>query len=569
MITLLAKMSMDVTKGGPVEPEHVENIGLKGVLITDTKGKCLLASGMADDLRIRAIISDSAWLKDAAQRRFVPILLNTGQFVCLVSPYSEGYVVLLSSPPTDTVLQFVMRVDFAYDILNHILNDPYDAMTIVDKNAKMAYISPVHEKFFGLEPGSGVGKNVRAVIENTRLHLTLKTGVAEVGQVQRMKGFDRVVSRYPIRHGKKIVGAIGRVMFKGPQQLEAMARKIRDLEGQIETYKSNAHKKKEGGSVDFLDAIIGNSLAMRSVRDQISKIAPLDIPVLIQGESGTGKELVAQALHQLSSRKDQRLVTVNAAALPASLVESELFGYEAGSFTGADRKGRAGKFEQADKGTIFLDEIGDMPLEVQTKLLRVLQDRMVERVGGDKPTRVDFRLCSATNRDLEAFVEQEKFRLDLFYRISPVCIHIPPLDERKDDIPLLLNHFVSELASQYGRDVPEVEIKIAHHLMGRAWPGNVRQLRHVVERAFVFAEGSKLTLANFEAGTEADYKAHAVRQDALTTPAVQGGTLKDALEELELNLINDAVIRSKGNKKKAAELLGVSRSYLYKKLDTT
>ncbi|MDF1856444.1 sigma 54-interacting transcriptional regulator [Pseudooceanicola sp.] len=552
-----------------VSSENVDDIGIKGVLVADTKGKCLLASGMADDVRIRAIISDSAWLKDAAQRRFIPILLTTGQFVCLVSPYPDGYVVLLSSPPADTVLQFIMGVDFAYDILNHILNDPYDAMTIVDKNAKMAYISPVHEKFFGLEPGGGVGKNVRDVIENTRLHLTLKTEVAEVGQVQRMKGFDRVVSRYPIQHGKKVVGAIGRVMFKGPQQLEAMARKIRDLEGQIKTYKSNASKNKKNDPPDVLDAIIGNSLAMRSVRDQIRKIAPLDIPVLIQGESGTGKELVAQALHHLSARKDKRLVTVNAAALPASLVESELFGYEAGSFTGADRKGRAGKFEQADQGTIFLDEIGDMPLEVQTKLLRVLQDRMVERVGGDKPKRVDFRLCSATNRDLEAFVEQEKFRLDLFYRISPVCIHIPPLDERREDIPLLLNHFVSELANQYGRDVPEVEMKIAHHLMERSWPGNVRQLRHVVERAFVFAEGSKLTLANFEDGTGADFKAHAALQGGSTSSSVQGRTLKDALEELELQLINDAVIRSKGNKKKAAEHLGVSRSYLYKKLEAS
>lgn len=538
--------------------------GVKGVLIADHKGKCLLASGAAEDIRIRAVVADRDWLQDAAERRFVPVLLNDASFVCLVTPYPGGYIVLLSTPATDTVLQFVTRVDFAYDILNHILSDPYDAMTIVDANAKMAYISPVHEKFFGLEPGGGVGKSVRDVIENTRLHLTLKTGVAEVGQVQRMKGYDRVVSRYPIRHGKKIVGAIGRVMFKGPQQVEAMARKISDLEGQIETYKSNAKKYRAAGAEDVLDAIIGNSLAMRSVRDQIRKIAPLDIPVLIQGESGTGKELVAQALHRLSPRKDGRLITVNAAALPASLVESELFGYEAGSFTGADRKGRAGKFEQADKGSIFLDEIGDMPLEVQTKLLRVLQDRIVERVGGDKPKRVDFRLISATNRDLETFVDQGKFRLDLYYRISPVCIHIPPLDERREDIPLLLNHFVAELATQYGRDVPEVEMKVAHHLMDRNWPGNVRQLRHAVERAFVFAEGSRLTLDDFEGGA-ADYKS-GPELTAPSAPAAHGGTLKEALGDLELQLINDAVIRFKGNKKKAAEHLGVSRSYLYKKL---
>ena len=303
------------------------------------------------------------------------------------------------------------------------------------------------------------------------------------------------------------------------------------------------------------------------MRDQIRKVAPLDIPVLIQGESGTGKELVAKALHMLSPRNHARLITVNAAALPVSLVESELFGYEAGSFTGADKKGRPGKFEQADKGTIFLDEIGDMPLEVQSKLLRVLQDRIVERVGGDKPRHIDFRLCSATNRDLEKFIDEQKFRLDLFYRISPVILKMPSLPERLEDIPLLVESFLKELSAQYGRPVPEVGGGVYEFLMERPWPGNVRELRHFIERTFVFHESSRLGIADFQHVGDPASPVPALGQK--TDPLTETGstaTLKSAMNQLEREMIVEAMARFDGNKKKVAEYLGVSRSYLYTKL---
>jgi DNA-binding NtrC family response regulator len=199
-------------------------------------------------------------------------------------------------------------------------------------------------------------------------------------------------------------------------------------------------------------------------------------------------------------------------------------------------------------------------------LLRVLQDRMVERVGGDKPMRVDFRLCSATNRDLEQFVEQGRFRLDLFYRISPVIIVLPSLDTRKEDIPLLLNHFAAELAKQYNRPVPEVDMNLPQYLMERSWPGNVRQLRHAVERAFVFADQGRLSISDFQQDTS-----HSVARPQPLAPdqtelAASARLLKESKDDLEYKLINDAMIRFKGNKKKTAEHLGISRSYLYKKL---
>ena len=548
---------------GIAPSEHISGIALVG-----DGGKLLAAVGTALDPRVRAVITDDDWLREAKVQRLVPLKLNNTSLALLVKETKGAVLVIVSDLASDTVMSFLLNVDFAYDILDHVLTDPYDAMTIVDAEARMMFISPVHEKFFGLKPGEGRGKHVRDVIENTHLHHVVKTGVAEIGQIQKMKGGDRIVSRHPIRHDGKIVGAIGRIMFKGPQQIEALARRVKVLEQEIATYKAASQEKLRGE--EYLDAIVGQSPAMQAVKQQIRKIAPLDIPVLIQGESGTGKELVAQALHMLSPRQEGRLVTVNAAALPDSLVESELFGYEAGSFTGADRKGRPGKFEQADKGTMFLDEIGDMPIDTQSKLLRVLQDKIVERLGGDRPKRVDFRLCSATNRNLEEFVEQGRFRLDLYYRISPVTIVLPSLKERTEDIPLLVMRFLQDLAAQYQRAVPEVEEDVHDLLMSQAWPGNVRQLRHEIESAFVLSESNRLTTADFRRrGASARpvpaRDISAVQDQA--APIESGQNLKDTLDRIENKLINETLTMFKGNKKKAAEHLGISRSYLYKKIE--
>jgi transcriptional regulator with PAS, ATPase and Fis domain len=458
------------------------------------------------------------------------------------------------------VLDFIGSVDFAFDIIEHMITDPHDAMTVVDANARLVYISPVHEAFFGLKRGEGKGQPVGRVIENTRLDRVVKLGKPEIGELQKMKGVERVVSRVPIRRDGKVVGAIGRVMFKGPQQVEALSRRIKALESEVEFYRSKAvalQKRSYG-----LDDLVGESAAMRRLRGEIVKLAPLEIPILIHGESGTGKELVAHSLHRLSPRRDEALVMVNAAALPATLVESELFGYEAGAFTGADRKGRKGKFEQAAGGTIFLDEIGEMPLDVQAKLLRVLQDRIVERVGGDRAREVDFRLVSATNRDLEALVAENTFRLDLYYRISPIVIAVPPLRERREDIEELVVHFLRDVAERHRRPEPEVDESAVAYWMDQPWPGNARQLRHEVERAFVFAENGRITADTVSRGKACPSDRVASRRPA----SGPGATIRDATARAEADLVREAMVRLKGNKKRVAEELGISRSYLYKLL---
>ncbi|PHK94396.1 sigma-54-dependent Fis family transcriptional regulator [Pseudoroseomonas rhizosphaerae] len=396
------------------------------------------------------------------------------------------------------------------------------------------------------------------MIENTRLDRVLATGKPEIGEIQRMRGAERVVSRIPIAREGRVVGAIGRVMFKGPQQVEALARHVNALQREVNFYRREAAALR-GGTVGSLDDIVGESAAIRRLKRDIAKLAPLDVPVLIHGESGTGKELVARALHALSPRRAAALVAVNGAALPASLVESELFGYAPGAFTGADRKGRKGRFEQAAGGTILLDEIGEMPPETQAKLLRVLQERTVERVGGEAPLPVDFRLVSATHCDLKRMVAEGRFRLDLFYRISPVVIEVPGLAERREDIPLLARHFLHELAQRHRRPEPELDPAAEALLRQADWPGNVRELRHAVERALIFAEGERLTPAAFP-----DVAVGLPRPPTAAEP--RGARLADSMAALEGAKIREAMQRNRGNKKRVAAELGISRTYLYKRL---
>ena len=350
-------------------------------------------------------------------------------------------------------------------------------------------------------------------------------------------------------------------MFKGPEQVELLSRRVNALESEVEFYKRQAAalRKHSYG----LDDLLGESPAMQRLRQEIVKIAPLEMPVLIYGESGTGKELIAHSLHRLSPRRDAPMVMVNAAALPATLVESELFGYDAGSFTGADRKGRKGKFEQAAGGTVFLDEIGDMPIEVQSKLLRVLQDHVIERLGSDRPREVDFRLIAATHHDLSTAVGEGKFRLDLYYRISPLIIEAPALRRHAEDIPLLASRFLTDIANRHARPAPALAPSALAWLVEQAWPGNVRQLRHEIERAFIYAEDDLVTVDVLT--RHSDQRPTQMRRSA----AIAGfdepvTTLRNAVLRTEARLVRESMKLHRGNKKRVAQELGISRSYLYK-----
>lgn len=539
------------------QPEDTIRPATVGLAVYDNEDRMAGTYGAGRLPAVQALLADAEWQDELRRRRLLALRpARDLALLALLVPLRAGKLVVLSEAPTDAVFEFVAAVDFAWDILHHLVTDPFDAMTVVDAQARIAFISPVHERFFGLGRGEAIGRPVRDVIENTRLHTVLQTGQPEIGELQRMRGAERVVSRVPVHRNGVLMGAVGRVMFKGPAQVDALHRRINALEKQVAFYREEA--KALRGHDGPLDDMVGQSAPMQQLRADIAKVAPLDVSVLVTGESGTGKELVARALHRLSGRAGGTLVTVNAAALPANLVESELFGYEPGAFTGADRKGRRGRFEQADGGTIFLDEIGDMPLDTQAKLLRVLQERTVERVGGDRPVPVDFRLVCATNRDLAEMVARHAFRLDLFYRISSVVLRVPRLTDRGDDVLLLARHMLAEFAQRHGRAECVLAPSAEDHLRTAAWPGNVRQLRHAVERAVIFASGRAITAAELAAAaiTPPDNAPPPRSAPAAPLPRVRPGP----------DAVADALRQTGGNKRQAARLLGVSRSHLYNML---
>jgi DNA-binding NtrC family response regulator len=310
--------------------------------------------------------------------------------------------------------------------------------------------------------------------------------------------------------------------------------------------------KKRLSSENKLDRIIGNTSEVRRIFEIVAAVKDTQSSVLISGETGTGKELIARLLHYSSSRKDKPFVAVNCAAMPRELIESELFGYEKGAFTGAASR-RIGKFEEAGEGSFFLDEIGELELPLQAKLLRVLQEKEIERIGSNKKIGVNFRLISSTNRDLETEIQTGNFREDLFYRINVVLINVPPLRERKEDIPLVTTEFVNEFCARENKMLT-LSSEVMELFMNFKWPGNVRQLRNVVERAVVMAKGGKITLKELP--------------DELQSVAMFSCSNSRAktLRELETQAVKDALKESGENKSKAAKMLGISRKSLYKKL---
>jgi DNA-binding NtrC family response regulator len=312
--------------------------------------------------------------------------------------------------------------------------------------------------------------------------------------------------------------------------------------------------EEELASQKSFKTMIGASAAMRQVFDTISRAAPARASVLITGESGVGKELVANAIHELSPRKDKPLVKVHCAALAASLLESELFGHEKGSFTGAVSRQR-GRFELAHEGTLFLDEIGEIDQNIQIKLLRVLQEKKFERVGGEETIEADVRLVAATNRDLKAEIEKGNFREDLYYRLNVVNIQVPPLRERKDDIPLLITAFLKEFARENGKPVEGIDDKARSWLYAYDWPGNIRELRNCVESAVVMAKGPVITSADLPPGIGAR-----VDEGWIRIP------LGSPLEEAEKIIVRNTLSAQGGNKSRAAGILGIGRKTLHRKL---
>ncbi len=312
-----------------------------------------------------------------------------------------------------------------------------------------------------------------------------------------------------------------------------------------------------GKTTGQLDSIWGVSDSTLRLKNLAERAARSDFTVLLQGESGTGKELFAQAIHAMSRRADKPLVSVNCAAIPDSLLEAEFFGYEEGSFTGAKKGGKPGKFEQADQGTIFLDEIGDMPLVMQAKLLRVLQYGEIQKLGGTAHLRVNVRLIAATNRDLTRMAEEKLFREDLFYRLNVIRLEIPPLRERPEDIPVLARKILERLNQSYPGNEKEIAPQAMEKLSQYVWPGNIRELQNIMERLFSLVESKVIGAEDLDTFLPGNWA---------TRHGFENKSLRNSLWEIERELILEAIAAAGGNKSKAAKILGLPRSSFYEKL---
>ena len=440
-------------------------------------------------------------------------------------------------------------------MLEDALGHAYEGLIITNADGIILKINEAYARFLGLRVEDMVGRHVTEVIENTRMHIVARSGVPEIAQIQEIRGREMVCSRIPIIEEGKVVAVVGKVMFQDVADLFAMTDNFKKLKSELEYYKSELSKRLNA-KYSF-NHIVGTSKELEWVKELGRRVARSNTTVLLKGESGTGKELFAHAIHIESNRALGPFIKVNCAAIPENLFEAELFGYKEGAFTGARSRGKRGRFAMAHKGTIFLDEISELPLNMQVKLLRVLQEREIEPVGAERPEPVDVRIIAASNRDLETLVRQGLFRHDLYYRLNVVMLEIPPLRSRRDDIPLLIRFHLRQLEKETGIPVEGVTPEVEEAFKSYSWPGNIRELRNVLEQTLYVKGGNTITTQ--------DIPRFLVRGDEPGQSPDRHRTLKYILQQVEEETIRRAIQEEKGNRLAAAARLGISKSSLYAK----
>ena len=428
--------------------------------------------------------------------------------------------------------------------LEAVVSSAHDAVIAVDRSSRITLVNEQAKTLLGLS-GEVIGKPITDYIPHSDMLRVLKTGRQELGDVATVMDRTIVVNRIPVIVKDQVVGAVSN--FKEIVDIQKMEMSLR--------------KKLHDNGLEAryrLESIIGSSPQIRTAREHAAVFARTNATVLITGESGTGKEMFAQGIHLESSRALGPFLAVNCAALPESLLESELFGYEEGAFTGAKKGGKPGLFELAHGGTLFLDEIGEMPLRIQVHLLRVLQERRVRRVGGERIIPVDVRIIAATNRNLEREIRQERFRADLYYRINMLQLEVPPLRERLSDIPALVGSMILEMNEQHRQKIERIDEGVYPLLQSYHWPGNVRELRNMVERMVLLAKEGKI-----DAEMVKPLMAGKTRAEA-EAPLVPG--MPEPSMNPEVERITAALKVAKYNKSLAAKALGMDRSTLWRKI---
>lgn len=451
-----------------------------------------------------------------------------------------------------------LLTDYFVSTMEKIFDPIPVPIILIDGETRIRMINNVFADYLGFPKEELLGTKVLEIDKNSRWPYVLKTKKAEIAWKHRFEnGYTAIVHRIPVLNSNdEVEYGVGLVLFEDLEQFKDIIQKNKLLETEIHHYRKQL--REIHGAKYSWENIIGNSEKMVYSKYMARKAAQTNSNVLILGESGTGKELFAHSIHNGSGRSYSPFVKVNCAAIPSELLESELFGYEEGAFTGAKKGGKIGKFELANGGSIFLDEIGDMPLKMQAKLLRVLQEREFERVGGSAAIKLDIRVIAATNQNLKELVKTGKFREDLYYRLNVMTIDIPPLRERYSDIDQLTNLLLEKLSNQLGKYVSGISSNTMNFLRSHSWPGNVRELENVLERAINLTDSDIILPVHLPV-----YLTQNTRRimDGPIRP------LKDIIEDTEKEAIVRCLEYTKGNKLKTAKLLDISRSSLYDKIE--
>ena len=463
-----------------------------------------------------------------------------------------------------------------------------EGMMLVDRDARVVWVNEQYKRFLpalGFERVEDfVGHPVSQVVQNTLMHRVIETGKPILIDLLSNKAGTFVVSRIPLRDGGgSVIGVLGIVLFDHAEttlkplieKFSLLQRDLDDARRELASERSNPLKNSAHGqrrSKYTFASFIGTSAAAVEVKRHARRAAQSNSPVLLLGETGTGKELLAHAIHASSSRANGPLVSINIAAVPDTLLEAEFFGVAPGAYTGAERKGREGKFKLADGGPLFLDEIGDMPLGLQAKLLRALQESEIEPLGSNKLIPFDARVIAATSRDLSALVRSGQFREDLYYRLNVLPIRVPPLRERRSDIPALVEVLGEDMALRSGTHQPELMSDALALLMAQHWRGNIRELRNVLEQAAMRSDSQQIDAVQLErllreAGQDQIAPASTPEVPADTSQASLLRPLGEQIAELERKAIAAAMGATHGNKLATSRLLGISRATLYERLE--
>lgn len=444
-----------------------------------------------------------------------------------------------------------------------------DAIVVVDRQGTIRYVNQAYTRIANLSAELTIGRHLQEVAPSAHTLRVLRTGepILYDSYYSDDFGVGLVLSATPIFRDGELEGVV--TVFRTSKEMLDLYAAYRRANGLVDYYQNLLHSQSE--QCGSFKSVIGHNKTLATLVSVSAKVAQTDATVLITGENGVGKDILAQAIHHASARSRQPFIVVNCAAIPDSLVESELFGYEGGTFTGAAKGGRLGKFELAHGGTIFLDEVGDMSQTMQAKLLRVLEQKEIQKIGANRSTPVNVRVLAATNRDLGRMVREGSFREDLLYRLNVFPLLVPPLRDRKNDIPELAQFFLAQCTATFGRRRLMIDPDSFEALERYDWPGNIRQLRNAVERAVILCDGDLLLPEHFglpqseKPAPELPVQAAAAPVPERTEEASEDG-LKDRIRGLERQAYEDALSRNRGNKSQAMKELGVSRRTFYRRL---